>query len=380
MRNAGTARRGNHPPHGGTNDATAPTSMEIDDDESNVVETPNVADLLRQVAELKSRMEVLQQSVAGNLASTAEGGTHVELSPLPDTNTLDPPPAKRRAETAIENGVPVVAPVKALANAPAAPVAAPTPKWEPKTEWFGLMAPSTSAARNREILNAVENEALYYKVPADVLHERVMKIASDSPDAGNFASGPCDGYELIKLLRGALESESVAKPIVMRQSDMTADTYFQLVTETLTKKERMLESRKETLKQIALRDRTLGDEKLRDLLAKIEAEKVDKLTSENANLMAQLRRLWMMAKVNMGVRPHPNDSESSNHKKRKHLSNPSSSPSASSSSTIVKKPSRPCKFCDAAQIKGDKAMHFDNKCTNEEAKAKFSKPRHSVKG
>ena len=69
----------------------------------------------------------------------------------------------------------------------------------------------------------------------------------------------------------------------------------------------------------------------------------------------------MTAKVNMGVRSHHNDSEGSNHTMRKHLSNPSSSPSASSSSNIVKKPTRPCKFCDAAQIKGEKAMHFDNK-------------------
>lgn len=368
---AGDTRSLDNPPQDGVSAPGNPSiSMVMEDDGAIVAEQSTVASLQRKLEEMGRQMEQLQQLLSAKAAPTAaEGGIHVDLSSRPETS---PPPPKRRAEASpIDADAPIAVAVPSISPSHL--------KWEPKTEWYGLMAPSTPAARNREILNAVENEALYHKVPTEMLHERVMRISADSPDAANYATASCDGYALIKLLRGALESEVAAKPIVIRHDDMTADAYFEAVTESLTKEERKLDWRKETLKQIALRDRTLKEDKLRELLTKIALEDINTLTSQNAHLLTQLKRLWMSAKVFMGAKSNQHSEEETNSsRKRKHPSNaPSSSSSSSSpkpsSSHSTKKPSRPCKYCAAAGVTGDKAMHYDDKCTNAEAKKKYPK-------
>ena len=256
-----------------------------------------------------------------------------------------------------------------MASAPFAPA---SPLWDLQTEWFGLLGSNTTITKSREILSAIETQATYYKVPADVLHARILRYASTSPDAANYANTAADGYALISILRGTLEARLPSKTVIMRTESMTAETFFREAGEALSQEDRLLKNRKNTLTQIAYRDRTLPNDKLQTLIAEIEKEDDSTMTKDNAQLFAQLTRLWTKAKAFMGAKTHQSE-DGPNRKKRKRDGNPSSpstahTPSSSSSETNKKAkrvPTRPCAHCDGE--------HFDWECPTKPQNAAVDK-------
>lgn len=266
----------------------------------------------------------------------------------------------RIIETLKADAVPrmTLAPTVSMASAP---LAQASPLWDLQTEWFGLLGSNTSVTKNREILSAIETQATYYKVPADVLHARILRYASTSPDVANYANTAADGYALISILRGTLEAKLPSKTVIMRTESMTAETFFREAGEALSQEDRLLKNRKNTLTQIAYRDRTLPNDKLQTLIAEIEKEDDSTMTKDNAQLFAQLVRLWTKVKAFMGAKTHQSE-DGSNRKKRKRDGNPSSpstahTPSSSSSASNKKPkrvPTRPCAHCNGE--------HFDWEC------------------
>lgn len=359
----------------------ASSSMDTDEIEVEDVRTlsnlqaETIAALQSQLVELRKEMEALRPRVQQAPSATPESGTHVELSSQPASATTEssPPPPKRRAIESLED-----------ANLPM------VEKWTPQTEWFSLMAPTTPASKNREILSALEVEATLNDVSKETLFRRILQLASNSPDAVNFLLPSRDGYALLQILRKSIETQQVVDKIVVRERQ-SAEQFFKEVIPNLPEEMRKLENRTEALQQIALRDRTVNQAELRKLHKEIAKEDNRSTNAANIHFHAQLKRLWEAAKIDMRA---PLLTKSSyahqpehDHRKRKNrgratdleIESPESSSSSSSSSGSSKKnfkkrvPARPCKFCDAAKVPRDKSMHFDADCKNEEAKAAWKK-------
>lgn len=265
-----------------------------------------------------------------------------------------------------------------------------THPFEIKDTWAALLQPSTSDAKNLEILSSVELISQQMEATPKEVRNLMISLTAHSRDSSNIAQvSKDDGYAIIDKLRNIFEKGNRARSEVMRDATISAEKYFERKVATLSGEDILPGKRSEILRRFVLCDQTLTEDERNKLSRKIDNGQV----GDGTILKAQLMALWKDAKINMDGRKKPREDDTPQLRKERrrgghkpHSSDFSQNNRPQPASNKQKLPRTECRTCNQADITGPNALHWYEDCPIRKSQPSSSSstssktPKHSKSG